>query len=209
MDMVSPRVIVRELSMRRLTGTCLVAGLTALAAPAWAGNLIKDGSFETPAPPAGGYTDYDPGQKIGAWTVVGGHNVTISSTTEVNDGVTLHAKRGAAFADLTGNCDCGDPTQGVAQTVKTTPGTTYSLTFWVGNCDIPGHGTTSTVNVYVGSTLLVSAKNGRGHGSTKQVWVKFTASFVATAATTTLSFLNGDPSGDEQNGLDDVTLVSE
>ena len=195
--------------MRRFVGSYLVAGLTALTAPAWAGNLIKDGSFETPAPPAGGYTDYDPGRRIGAWTVVGGHNVTISSTTEVNDGVTLDAKRGAAFADLTGDCDCGDPTEGVAQTVKTTPGATYSLTFWVGNCDIPGHGTISTVNVYVGSTLLVAAKNARGQGSTKQIWRKFSESFVASSTTTTISFLNGDPNGDEQNGLDEVSLVAE
>ncbi len=125
-----------------------------------AANLIKDGGFETPAPPPGSYTDYDPGQKIGAWTVVGGHNVTISSTTEVNGGVTLDAKAGAAFADLTGNCDCGDPTEGVAQTVKTVPGTTYTLTFWVGNCYISGGDTTSTVNAYAGSTLRDDQQNG-------------------------------------------------
>jgi hypothetical protein len=32
---------------------------------------------------------------------------------------------------------------------------------------------------------------------------------VASATKTTLSFLNGDPSGDEQNGLDEVTLVAD
>ena len=195
--------------MRKTCFIGMIAAIGCAAAPAFAANLIKNGSFETPAPPPGGYTDYAPGQKIGAWIVVGNHNVTISSTTEVNDGVTLDAKKGAAFADLTGNCDCGDPTSGVAQTVKTVPGTTYALTFWVGNCDIPGHGTTSTVNVYVGSTLLIAAKNTRGKGSTKQVWQKFSTSFVASAATTTLGFLNGDPDGDEQNGLDLISLVAE
>jgi hypothetical protein len=187
----------------------LAAVFVFLAWPAFAASLIRDGGFEAPAPPAGSYTDYDPGQKIGPWTVVGGHNVTISSTTEVNRGVTLDARQGAAFLDLTGNCDCGDATSGVEQTVKTVPGTTYTLTFFVGNCDMPGHGTTSTVNVYIGSTLLVAAKNAYGKGSSRQAWVKFSETFVASSPRTTVSFRNGDPSGDEQNGLDAVTLVAD
>ena len=187
----------------------VVAAFLFAGLPAYAANLIKNGSFENPAPPQGGYTNYNAGQSIGAWTVVGKENVTISSTTEVNQGITLDAKKGAAFADLTGGCDCGDPTTGVAQTIKTVPGKTYKLTFWVGNCYAPPSGTTSTVNVYVNSTLLVAAENKRGKGSTMQVWQKFTESFVANTASTTLSFLNGDPSGDEQNGLDEVTLIEE
>jgi hypothetical protein len=187
----------------------LAVAISSPAGGALAANLIKNGSFETPAPPPGGYNDYDPGQKIGAWTVVGGHDVSISSTSEVNLGITLDAKKGKGFADLTGDCDCGDPTAGVAQTVKTTPGTTYVLSFWVGNCYTPGHGTTSTVDVYVGPTLLTAAKNKRGKGSTKQIWEKFTATFMATATTATISFLNGDPDGDEQNGLDEVNLVAQ
>jgi hypothetical protein len=194
----------------RLLKLCaLTLAIAAPASGAVAANLIKDGGFETPAPPPGSYTDYDPGQSIGKWTVVGGHNVTISSTTEVNLGITLDAKQGAAFLDLTGNCDCGDATAGVEQTVKTVPGASYMLTFWVGNCYIPGHGTTSTVNVYVNGNLLVAAENTRGNGSTKQVWQKFVQTFVASTAKTTISFLNGDPDGDEQNGLDAVSLVAE
>ena len=195
--------------MRSFHNVLLVIAIAWPSAGALAANLIKNGSFETPAPPPGSYTDYNPGQKIGAWIVVGGENVSITSTTEVNLGVTLDAKNGKAFADLTGNCDCGDPTAGVAQTVKTVPGTTYTLSFWVGNCYTPGHGTTSTVNVYIGSTLLLAAENTRGKGSTKQVWQKFTKTFVATATKTTISFLNGDPNGDEQNGLDEVSLVAQ
>lgn len=193
--------------MRPLAKSTFAAVFAFQGHGAVAANLIKNGSFEKPAPPPGSYTDYNPGQKIGAWVVVGSHNVSITSTTEVNLGITLDAKKGAAFADLTGNCDCGDPTSGVAQTVKTVPGTTYALTFWVGNCYIPGAGTTSTVNVYVGSTLLIAAENKNGKGMSKQVWKKFTTSFLATETKTTISFLNGDPSGDQQNGLDAVTLV--
>jgi hypothetical protein len=88
-------------------------------------------------------------------------------------------------------------------------GTTYSLTFWVGNTYIPGQGLTSTVDVYAGTTLLLAAKNTKGQGSTKEVWKKFTTQFVATSSMTTVSFVNADPSGDEQNGVDDVSLVAE
>jgi len=109
-----------------------------------AANLIKDGSFETPATPAGHYTVYQPGQELGPWTVVGSHHVNTSSTTGMNLGIILDAKQGLAFLDLTGDCDCGDPTEGVAQTVKTVRGTSYTLSFWVRNCYIPGAGTTST-----------------------------------------------------------------
>ncbi len=68
---------------------------------------------------------------------------------------------------------------------------------------------TSTINVYAGSTLLIAATNSRGKGSTQQAWQKFTTSFVASGSKLTVSFLNGDPSGDQQNRLDAVTLVAE
>ena len=185
------------------------AGAAMAPGAARADNLIHDGGFEIPPATAGGATLYNPGQTIGPWLVVGGHNVRIASDTAVNAGVRLSAKRGQAFLDLTGNCDCGDATAGVAQAVPTTPGKRYVLTFWVGNCDIPGAGSTSTVNVYADKTLLLSATNASGKGSKKQVWQKFTASFAATAARTTISFLNGDPKGDQENGLDLVTLTPE
>jgi hypothetical protein len=39
------------------------------------------------------------------------------------------------------------------------------------------------------------------------VWKKFTYGFDAAGTTTTLAFNNGDPSGDDNNGLDNVSLV--
>ncbi len=155
------------------------------AGAAHAANLIKDASFETPATPAGTFTTYAPGQTIGQWIVVGPGNVaTVNNYQE--GGVLWTAHQGHAFLDLTGTCDCG-AASGVAQTVKTVPGTSYKLTFWVGNTVIGGQGNTSTVDVYNGSTRLIAATNKAGSGS----------------------FVNGDPSGDEQNGLDAITLISD
>ena len=176
------------------------------AGAAHAGNLIKNSSFETPATPTGTFTTYAPGQTIGQWTVVGPGNVaTVNNYQE--GGVLWTAHQGHAFLDLTGTCDCG-VASGVAQNIKTTPGTSYKLTFWVGNTVIGGQGNSSTVDVYNGSTRLIAATNKAGSGNTKEVWRKFTTTFTASAATTTLSFVNGDPNGDEQNGLDAITLIS-
>jgi hypothetical protein len=191
----------------RAAGWGLVFAL-ASASGSHAANLIKDGGFEKPPSPSGYFNTYAIGQKIEQWIVVGtsGNVATVNNFNE--GGVLWTAHRGKAFLDLTGTCDCG-ANSGVAQTVKTVPGTTYQLTFWVVNTVIPGQGDTSTVDVYNGSTLLIAAENTAGQGSTKEVWKKFQVSFMATAATTTLSFINGDPPGDEQDGLDDVSLVTQ
>jgi len=194
--------------MTRFAHAASVMAFVASAATAQAANLIKNGGFETPPTPAGYFTTYGLGQNIGKWTVIGsnGNVATVNNFDE--GGVLWSAHRGSAFLDLTGTCDCG-ANSGVAQVVNTTPGTSYALTFWVGNTVIQGQGDTSTIDVYNGSTLLLAATNKAGTGSTKEVWRKFTTSFTASGAKTTLSFVNADPNGDEQNGLDDVTLVAQ
>jgi len=190
--------------MRSLTLTMLLSCLGGSASAAQ--NLFQDPGFLQPPTPPGTFVNYNPGQMIGPWTVVGNGNVVTESNTYSSRGFLFDAKSGSAFMDLTGLCDCGAKS-GVAQTVATTPGATYKLSFWVGNTYIPGAGTTSTVNVYVGSTLLLSAVNSQGEGIPKQVWQQFATTFVATQNSTTISFYNGDPGGDVNNGLDDVKLV--
>jgi len=38
-------------------------------------------------------------------------------------------------------------------------------------------------------------------------WEQYTYLFTATGLSTTLAFLNGDPSGDNNNGLDNIVLT--
>jgi hypothetical protein len=183
----------------------LLLGASLVAGAANAKNLIGDGGFETPPSPASYFTTYSPGAMIGEWSVTGSGNVaTVNNYNE--GGVLWSAHRGKAFLDLTGTCDCG-ANSGVAQTIKTVVGATYQVTFWVGNTTIQGQGSTSTVQVYIGSNLLITAKN-KAKGNPTEVWRKFVTGFTATAGTTTISFVNADPNGDEQNGLDDVTIVA-
>jgi uncharacterized repeat protein (TIGR03803 family) len=108
---------------------------------------------------------------------------------------------------LTGLCDCG-AASGVQQSVATVPGTTYKLSFFVGNTYIPGAGTTATVNAYVNSNLLLTAENTEGQGKSKQIWQQFSATFVASGSTTTIAFFNGTSAGYVNCGLDSVSLVA-
>jgi hypothetical protein len=108
--------------------------------------------------------------------------------------------------DLTGTSNTAT---GVEQTVTTTPGTYYTLSFWVGNIVNPGgiFGTTSTVNVLIDGTQALVAENDDGTGSTTLHWKQFSLELTATSAATTLSFINGDPSSDTSNFVDNVILA--
>jgi len=173
-------------------------------------NIVANGSFETPTVPVGGFTTFASGSNaITDWTVVGpsGSSVAIVSGTFTQFGFTFPAQDGVQWLDLTGLNS--NTTDGVQQTVATTPGALYDLSFFVGNISNPGglFGTTSTVGVQINGGPVVSFTNSGGVGSTSLVWQQFTLPFTATAATTSITFINQDSSGDYNNGLDNVSLT--
>ena len=186
------------------------AALTALAAiamSAHATNLIKDGGFETPIVPAGGFTKFITGEVFGPWTVVGvPGDVAIVSTTFVQNGIAFKARAGKQWLDLTGFLS--DRASGVAQTVKTVPGQSYVLTFSVGNVVDPTNvfGIESSVDVQIDGVPLTRATYSGGVNNELR-WQRFSTSFVATAKRTTIAFINADPLNDNSNGLDAVTLT--
>jgi hypothetical protein len=192
--------------MVRHSAAALVLAVASVTLPAAAANLIKDGGFEQPPTASGGYTLYQTGDTFSHWDVVGASgNVATVSTSFAQNGFSFPAKSGQAWLDLTG---VSSTATGVAQTVKTTVGASYTLTFWVGNVYDPGgiFGTTSTVDAYAGSTLLIAATNA-DKATTVQKWKKFSTTFTATAARTTVSFINADPSSDTNCGLDAISLT--
>ena len=67
-------------------------------------------------------------------------------------------------------------------------------------------GTSSTVDVLVNGLQVLVATNSAGTGSTSQVWQQFSLAGIATTNSTTFEFLNGDPSGDNSNGLDNIVI---
>jgi hypothetical protein len=196
--------------MRRIIRTtCTGLLLCLLGSAAHGATLIRNGSFELPVVPAGGYETFSPGQAFPGWSVVGAPgDVGVVSGTFTQNGFDFPARAGRQWLDLTG---LSQTATGVAQTVRTTPGAAYTLVFFVGNLVNPTgiFGVSSTVNVLVNGTQVFSATNSRGTGQTKMVWQKFTTTITATSSRTTISFVNGDLSGDTLNGLDAVSLIPE
>jgi uncharacterized protein DUF642 len=186
--------------------TAGVAITASVAAPLHA--QITNGGFETPVIPTGGDAFYGTGSTdITGWTVVGaGGNVGLTNTAFTYDGFNFTAHGGSAWLDLTGTTNSAT---GVAQSFATTAGSTYDVSFWVGNVCGDANtnvGTTSTINVFSAAAAVTSATNSMCTGNT-QAWQQFTGSFVAASDATTLSFINGDPGGDTANGLDDVVVT--
>jgi len=183
----------------------LLLGVSATASNA---DPILNGSFETPTVPVGGFTDFAVGSSaLTSWSVVGpaGTNVAIVSGSFSQNGVSFPAQDGVQWLDLTG--DGSNSTEGVQQAVATIVGDQYQLSYWIGNTTGGGiFGTTSTVNVSLNGVPTFSDTNATSSPTT-QNWQQFSHTFVATALTETLSFLNGDPGGDNSNGLDNIVLT--
>jgi hypothetical protein len=172
------------------------------------GGLIVNGSFECPTVPVGGFLSYSRGQSFDGWTVVGASgSVSPLSGSYRSGSITWTAEDGKQTLDLTG--DGSNTATGVQQTVSTSVGQTYTLTFWVGNIDDPsaGWGTSSTVKIQINGSQVLSAVNSGGDaGATTLSWQKFQVQFTATTQSTDIAFINGDPSTDNSNILDNVTL---
>ncbi len=192
---------------RRIRVSFSIATVFLFAIAAQAANLVKNGSFETPIVPVGSYQTFAKGQGFSGWEVVGAAgNAAIVSGKFTADGFTFPAEAGKQWLDLTG---VSNTRTGVAQTIATTPGTAYTLTFWVGNVYDPNGiwGVKSTVIVKVNGEQVFKATNSRGKGKKTQVWEKFVTTITATSSKTTISFINGDPPNDNSNGLDAITVV--
>ena len=188
-------------------GAVLAVG-GALAAGGANANLLTNGSFETPTVPVGGITNFSVGEAgLTGWNVIGPNGATVAliSGSFTQNGVTFNAGDGAQWLDLTGNGSNGP--EGVSQAVATKAGELYQLAFLVGNTSGGGiFGSTSTVDVLLTGTQTFADTNSNAD-PTGQNWEQFTQQFVATGATTTLAFLNGDTLSDNDNGLDDIVLL--
>ena len=169
-------------------------------------NLLHDGSFETPIVSPGGFTVFSGGSTFSKWTVVGATgDVAIISGTFMQNGFSFPAGCGKQWIDLTGIATTGE---GIAQTLATVKGSKHALIFSVGNVYDPTgiFGTTSTVIVLVNGIQKFKATNRKGRGGKVQVWERFTTTIIAPSTSTTVTFVNGDPAGDDSNGLDCVKL---
>lgn len=189
------------------TGASLTGASSAAIGNASGTSLITNGSFEKPAVASGSYQTFSAGQTFNGWTVSGvSGNVAVIGKNFTYGGFDIEAGCSKQLLDLTGT---SNSVTGVEQTVDTTPNASYTLSFKVGNTYEASSdlGTSSTVLVYVNNEQLLKATNKKGNGKTRVVWKAFSKAFVAKSATTTINFVNGDPSTDTANGLDCIKLV--
>jgi hypothetical protein len=185
----------------------LVVGMLVLPVFCAHAGLIENGSFETPTVNVGSWGDYGSGSTaITGWTVVGCCGVSLVSGTFVSGSYSFPAEDGQQFLDLTG--DQSNSLEGVEQTVATTPGVSYTLSFYVGNISGGTFGASSSVEVLlggIGGTALGTVTNS--DPGTTLSWEQYSFQFTATGSSTTIDFMNQDPSYDDNNGLDNVQLT--
>ena len=179
-------------------------------APPFAGDcgavsLLANCGFETPVAAAGSFVLLSVGQQLDGWTVVGASgNVGTLSATFTDAGLAWPAQEQSQTLDLTGNTTVAT---GVSQAVVTEVGVEYQLSFWSGNMSHTGiYGTSSTVIVQLENQEILRVTNTDGAGTTSLAWRQFSVTFIATSASSTLSFVNGDSAGDNSNIIDNVVL---
>ncbi len=142
--------------------------------PAAQANLILNGGFETGTNPGSFITVSPGGTNITNWTVGGGGVDYI--------GTYWQAAFGSRSVDLSGNAP------GLAsQPFATTVGATYEVSFYLaGNPDNPAD---KTIRVTYGPGLYKEYTFSQaGHTKDSMGWVEKEFTFVATLASTTLTF---------------------
>jgi len=192
--------------MNRFVSLSMIATLFTLSTSAQA-NLLANASFEAPIVPMGSFLLFPP-NSLPDWNVfvpAPGTDVGVVSSTFTQNGVTFPAQDGNQWLDLTGLGS--NSSEGVSQTVATTAGHLYSLSYYIGNTnggDI--FGTQSTVNVLLDGVAVFTDINSN-QSATALVWQQFAHTFVAAGASTILGFQNADPVSDNSNGLDNIVLL--
>jgi hypothetical protein len=163
---------------------------------------LVNGDFEAPVI-AGGQNLPVPPQTIAGWTVVGGNNTALISEPYAEGGVTFNAQSGNQWVDLSGFENT--LADGLEQSVATTIGQEYQLSFYVGRSDVYDP-------LYAAVNLLI---DGGAAGTFTNLnltpnainWQQFTYTFAATGTSTTVTFLNGIvPGTGYVAGLDNVDL---
>jgi hypothetical protein len=189
-------------SYRELLRALTLAGVVSAAASSAHANLILNPSFEsggfvnegnqTMSLPAG------PGQTITNWSV------GIDTVAWINTGnpFLLSAQDGDKFLDLT-NYQAGAPFAAVFQTIPTTVGSDYILTYYLGSYTAVWGGPPVGITAFAGS---VTQQCVNPSVTTASTWTLCTVPFTALAAQTTIT-LHG-VSGFNYIGLDNVSVVA-
>jgi hypothetical protein len=187
--------------MQRLVfGFTVLGFLSGIAERAMA-DFITNGSFENTAnfvPIAGDDAmSLNPGAtNITGWTVINAELAWIGPSNPFR----VSASDGQYFLDLTGYHD-SSPYGGITQTISTTPGATYALSFDLGSTILYNANGTAGITATAGSTT----QNFFFTTNLTNAWQNETMSFTAASNSTEIKLigLSADPS---HIGLDNVSV---
>lgn len=186
----------------QIAAAAAILVLTAVSANAAAPqkSLLKNGSFGGKPPPDGCVSGTD---SLLNWTVTTGSIDILSDSSTCGP---IAPPVGVYFLNLTGGADTGAAT--INQTVATTVGTLYILTFnfggdpeWQTGCFGSGNtndGPTKSMNVLISGSVGVTANytiDTTGLACDDPGWTFEGIFFTATTATTTISFQSLDTTG--------------
>lgn len=183
----------------------LLLALVLSSGIAQANNLVVNGSFESDLPLIENRGDINSMGLSGGSTYLPGWLVTGPEIAWIGVGNTysLSAADGQRFVDLTGWVNQNGNQGGVTQTIATTAGQRYTLSFDVGNSRRFNYGGTSSLFASVGNTShLFTNTDTSGQNS----WQHFTMDFTANSNATTLSFVGNNAV--YYIGLDNVAVTA-
>lgn len=178
-------------------GFLIASGGTARA------DLITNGSFESTVLPPGSNLSVPNGSLvITGWTVLG-NNVALMSSPYTEPPVLFNPHSGNQFVDISGFLNT--MSDGIEQTVSTSIGQAYILSFYLGRSDILDPiGAILDLSINGGARVSYTNSDLTFNGMN---WKQFSVNFTATSTSTTLSFFNGIPAGRGfVVGLDSVSL---
>lgn len=193
----------------------LVAGavVAIMLAPSAASAQFVNPGFEVPPAGLGSYQTYSGGSSFNGWNVVGAQVALINGAYSEFNGVfggqiffTAHS--GTQSLDLTGASNNGT-SSGVEQSVATTAGLSYTISFWVGKMTGNGfYSSPSVVDLSIDGGTRVSFTN---FNNTPDVmdWEQFFYTFTATGSSTLVTFYDGSGAASiNEIGLDDVSITA-
>jgi Protein of unknown function (DUF642) len=187
-----------------------MAAVSALfaAAPMARANLLTNGDFETGVTPPqtnGNQQTIPAGStNITGWTATGGPGSDGIAWLANGNQFGVSSESGVDFLDLTGLRDTA-PYFGVSQSIPTTIGQTYTLSFFIGVDNSNGLFTGPVgVSASAGATSQTFSNiNPTGTGN---IWTPESLNFTATGTSTAIT-LTGTQ-GNQYIGLDNVSVVA-
>ena len=180
-----------------MTKYLLAASALALcSAPAFAAELIVNGSFEAPVVP-GPCCNTVPPDALPGWTATPNVNVVIGTFSSTNGNL---AFAGNQYLDLVGQGGTGS----ISQTFATNAGSRYNISFaYSHNLFTPSVTSASAALSVAGLLDTISHSTGT---TANLDWRNYLGTFTATGSSTTLSFVNLTGGANEGVFLDAVSV---